>query len=175
MNREQLFSEVVRENRQRIFRICSRYFADPHDREDACQETLIRIWENLHTFKGSSKLSTWIYRVTVNTCLLNIRSSRRYEKLPFREVFSGLEATQGPAEPLEIVDNEEIRFAFIAGSLQSMSPGDRALVTLYAEGLSTRELADITGISEANVRVRIHRIRERIKNNWEDKQHERRD
>jgi RNA polymerase sigma-70 factor (ECF subfamily) len=170
MHREQLFRNAIGENSRRIFRICSYFFYNWDDRNDAYQETLIRIWENLHSFKGNSLLSTWIYRVTVNTCLSHIRSEKRRINL--------IESTSSPevflvAEPggNEDACNEENKIIFLQQFMMNLSMADRTLVSLYLEDLSTKEMAEITGISEANVRVRMHRIKNRIKNEWEETQH----
>ncbi len=170
MNREQLFKEVIGENSQRIFRICNYYFNDHDDLNDAYQETLIRIWENLHSFRGNSKLSTWIYRVSVNACLSRIRSEKIRNGLI--ETGTNPDILQAAEPPVEEEDHgEEFKTIFLQQFMMTLDTGDRTLVSLYLEELSTREIAEITGISEANVRVRIHRIKERIKNEWEEKQH----
>jgi RNA polymerase sigma-70 factor (ECF subfamily) len=170
MNREQLFRNVIGENNQRIFRICSYFFTDRDDRNDAYQETLIRIWENLHSFKGKSLLSTWIYRVAVNSCLSRIRNDKKRTNLiecrSNQETFHVAEIT-----PDEDSGNEEFKIIFLQHFMMNLITADRTLVSLYLEDLSTKEIAEITGLSEANVRVRIHRIKERIKNEWEEKQH----
>ena len=170
MNREQLFKEVIGENSQRIFRICNYYFSDPDDRNDAYQETLIRIWENLHSFKGNSKLSTWIYRVSVNACLSRIRSEKTRNGMI--ETGTNPDILQVEEPSTEEEDHlEEYKTKFLLQFMLKLNTVDRTLVSLYLEELSTREIAEITGISETNVRVRIHRIKERIKNEWEEKQH----
>ena len=76
MEKDQLYREILKKNDTRIFRICSWYFTDTEERNDAYQESLIRIWEHLHTFRGESKVSTWIYRIVVNSCLTHIRKDK---------------------------------------------------------------------------------------------------
>ncbi len=170
MDREELFRRAVSEHREKIAGICRYYFQDPDDRSDAFQETLIRIWNNLSHFNGRSQLGTWIYRVTVNTCLGHIRSDRRrpdaarYCPDP---VETGGKLPDTGAES----DTADGRPEFFYRFLGRLGAADRMLVTLYLEELSTREMADVTGISEANVRVRIHRIKERIKQEWEATNH----
>jgi RNA polymerase sigma-70 factor (ECF subfamily) len=169
MNREQQFREAFRENSQRIFRICSHFFIDNDDKNDAYQETLIRIWENLPSFRGNARLSTWIYRVAINTCLSHIRSEKKRNNL----IEPGIDPET--LQVLQIPDDdqriEEQKTSFLRQFMMNLSVADRTLVSLYLEDLSTREMAEITGISEANVRVRIHRIKDRIRNEWEEKQH----
>jgi RNA polymerase sigma-70 factor, ECF subfamily len=167
MNREQLFREAIRENSQRIFRICSYFFSDIDNRNDAYQETLIRLWDNLHTFKGQSLLSTWIYRVTVNTCLSCIRNEKRRNSLIEPCKTSSVDVADSSGDENSWI--EEHKMIFMQHFLMNLGAADRTLVSLYLEDLSTKEMAEITGISESNVRVRIHRIKERIKNEWEEK------
>jgi RNA polymerase sigma factor (sigma-70 family) len=77
MQKEKLCRKWIDENGRKIYRICCWYCDEPEERNDAYQEALIRIWEQLHSFKGQSNISTWIYRVTVNSCLLGIRRDKR--------------------------------------------------------------------------------------------------
>ena len=170
MNREQLFREAIRENSRRIFRICCYFFDDQDDRNDAYQESLIRIWENLHGFRGNAKLSTWIYRVAVNSCLSYIRKDKR--RLGIIESGKDLRVLDIPVLQEEDDTREpDEKLAFFQKFMAELPASDRTLVSLYLEDLSTKEMAEVTGISEANVRVRIHRIREKIQHQWEEKQH----
>lgn len=166
-----MFREAVDGYGRRIMRICSLYFPDPDDRADACQESLIRVWENLPSFRGRSSLGTWIYRVVTNTCLSHIRSQKRSPGNPAARcplesvVLAGSPDDHGDTQP-------DRRIAFLQKVMTGLGAGDRTLLTLYAEDLPTREMAEITGLSEANVRVRIFRIRERIKQQWEENHHD---
>jgi len=169
MDKEKLFREILQENNARIFRICCRYFTDQEEQNDAYQESLIRIWEQLHTFKGQSKISTWLYRVTVNSCLMHLRSDQRRKTIfdggnPMEDIpFSGFSSDESP-------HLEEEKLSFFHHFLHTLNLTDRALVSLYLEEVSTREIAEITGLSEVNVRVRIYRIKNQIKKEWEEKQ-----
>jgi RNA polymerase sigma-70 factor (ECF subfamily) len=168
MEKDQLYREILKKNDTRIFRICSWYFTDTEERNDAYQESLIRIWEHLHTFRGESKVSTWIYRIVVNSCLTHIRK----DKLRTNLIEPGIipeniqVAETFPADD----DQADIKLTFFRGLLQTMNHADRTLVSLYLEELSTKEMSDITGLTEANVRVKLHRIKEKIKKEWEDRQ-----
>jgi RNA polymerase sigma-70 factor (ECF subfamily) len=170
MSREQQFRDVLKENSRRVYRICSYFFTDSGDCDDAYQESLIRIWENLPSFRGKSKLSTWIYRVAVNTCLAHIRSDKRRISLIEKGCsYDNLQVAELPAE--DDPEATERKAAFLKRFLDSLNAADRTLVSLYIEDLPTREISEITGLSEANVRVRLHRIKEKIKNEWEEIQH----
>lgn len=170
MDIERHFRDAVRENSRRISGICSYFFSDHDDCHDAYQESLIRIWQNLRSFRGDSLLSTWIYRVVVNTCLVHKRSDQRRKNLI---------ANALPADACLIAETSgdgdtgyaDRKVAFLRRFIGGLIAADRTLVALYLETFSTKEMAEITGLSEANVRVRIHRIKEKIKNEWEEQQH----
>lgn len=168
MNKEELFRKAIAENESRIYRICSYYFSDTEDRNDAFQNTLIRIWEAIGTFRNQSKISTWIYRIAVNTCLSAIRSEKRRQGL--LDHTKSIDDLQMP-DTINF-DNEkdvEGKLAFFNKFMQKISAVDRILVSIYLEGIDTKEMAEITGLSEANVRVKIHRIKELIKKEWEER------
>lgn len=171
MNREEHFRECVSPNKERILRICSYYFPDPDQCADVFQDALVRLWETLPGFRGDSQISTWIYRVVVNVCLTTIRKEVRRSALisPFNKVgpMTDQIAEAEGSSPEEL----DIKVQFFRDFIFSLSVSDRTLVSLYLEDLSTREMAEITGISESNVRVRIHRIKEKIKHQWEEKNH----
>lgn len=169
MEKEQLFRKVINENRGRIFRICNYYFRDEDDRDDAIQEALIRIWENLSSFKNQSNISTWIYRVVVNTCLAFIRKDKSRKKIFSARLTSDL--TDLPDKTATVEDSQaELKLAFFRKFMDVLQSVDRTLVSLYLEELSSREMADVIGISEANVRVKIHRIKEQINKKWKEEQ-----
>ena len=169
MEKEALFRQIITENRDRIFRICNYYFQDADDRDDAFQETLIRIWENLHSYKNLSQISTWIYRVTANTCLMFIRKDRSRMK-----IFAGIESSGLTNIPDKTVAEDspeaERKLVFFRSFLDEIPAIDKTIVSLYLEEISTREMAEITGLSESNVRVRIHRLKERINVKWKEEQ-----
>ena len=168
MNKEQLFREAIGENSQRIFRICSYYFTDPDDRNDAYQDSLIRIWENLSGFKGNSKVSTWIYRVVVNTCLSFLRKEKRRKHMFDDGKDYEISDSSNPKTLEESLVFDD-KLIFFMNFMNRISLADRTLVSLYLEELTTKEMAEITGFTEVNVRVKIHRIKEQIKKEWEEK------
>lgn len=168
MNREEFFKTTVNENRQRILRICRYYFPDPDQCADAFQDSLIRVWESLPGFRGDSLVSTWIYRIVVNVCLTSIRKDRRKNYLTTS--ISVLEQVTGriAEEETLLSASEDKKIHFFRKFLENLTVADRTLVSLYLEDLSSREMSEITGISESNVRVRIYRIKEKIKQQWEE-------
>lgn len=171
MNREEHFRECVGQNRERILRICSYYFPDPDQCADVFQDALVRLWENLPGFRGDAQVSTWIYRVVVNVCLTTIRKEVKRSALisPFNTV--GQMTDQIAEEESSSPEEHDIKVQFFREFISGLSVSDSTLVSLYLEDLSTREMAEITGMSEPNVRVRIHRIKEKVKHQWEEKKY----
>ena len=170
MDKETRFKSIIEENRDRIWRLCCCYVADENERHDVYQDALGNLWRGLDGFEGRSEVSTWIYRVTANTCLGHIRTERRRREL--------LDA-DSRVEEMEIVDqnlgeepasgNDDVRRLYEC--IGRLRPVDRTLISLYLEELSTKGMSDILGISEANVRVKIHRLKKELKRMFEETGH----
>jgi len=150
-----LFEEIFRKNRDRVFRLCCMYSGDEDLRKDLMQDIFIRVWENMESFRGEAAMSTWIYRIALNTCLTHVRTIKRSLKVnPLPDKFD--------LADIETNRDEEKSLDFFIHSVNQLPSFDRTLISLYLEDLSGKEIAEITGISEANVRVKIHRIKERL-------------
>ena len=168
MEKDQLYREILKENDNRIFRICCWYFTDAEERNDAYQESLIRIWEQLHSFRRESKVSTWIFRIVVNSCLTHIRKDKLRKKLiDTGKIPDSIQVSEAFPSEHDLTDR---KLAFFRGLLQTMNYADRTLVSLYLEELSTKEMSEITGLTESNVRVKLYRIKEQIKKEWRESQ-----
>jgi len=161
-----LFKKAVEESYGKVSGICLRYFGNKADAFDTAQEVFLKVWLNLDKFRGDSSISTWIYRITTNACLTNLRESRRNRNLlsPVPEIdFHDVEDDFSEERLYK-----ETKLRFLEESLSRLSQGDRTLITLYLDDLNSREIASVTGLTEANVRTRIHRIKKTIKKEWED-------
>ena len=80
-NDKTLFEEIMRKNRDRVFRLCCMYSGDEDLRKDLMQDIFIRVWENMNSFRGEAAMSTWIYRIALNTCLTHVRTIKRSLKV----------------------------------------------------------------------------------------------
>jgi RNA polymerase sigma-70 factor (ECF subfamily) len=160
------FASLLAEHQDRIYRICCCYVRDRDERCDVHQTVLIHLWQGLGSFQGASSLGTWVYRVTVNTCLMHLRSEQRRQKA-HAEAGRQPEApsSAGPADDDGAPGDAAVERLYAC--VQELPPVDRALVSLYLEDAGTRQIAEVLGISEANVRVRLHRARKRLKAIWE--------
>jgi RNA polymerase sigma factor (sigma-70 family) len=154
-NEKALFEEIFRKNQDRVYRLCCMYSEDADLRKDLMQDIFIKVWENLNSFRGEAAMSTWIYRIALNTCLTHVRTIRRSLKVnSLPDKFDIADSNAG--------FDEEQNLDFFIHSVNQLPSFDRTLISLYLEDLSGKEIAEITGLSEANVRVKIHRIKERL-------------
>jgi RNA polymerase sigma factor (sigma-70 family) len=170
MDKDSRFKAAIEPNRDRIYRLCCCYVSKEDERKDVYQEVLIHVWQSLDRFEGKSDISTWIYRIAVNTCLGYLRSEQRRRKL--FDDNSRVDEMDLPdrnwGEDSGQRDSDVQRLYACIGKLQ---PLDKTLVSLYLEELNTNEMAVVLGISEVNVRVKMHRIKKLLKDLWEEAGH----
>jgi RNA polymerase sigma-70 factor (ECF subfamily) len=148
--RETRFQEIVDSGRARFARI-ARAYAPGADAQDLYQEVLLQIWKSLDRFEGRSQLDTWAYRIALNTAItwrrrLSTRPPPAAAVSPPPEIVGGRDVR----DPLQLLDE------FLA----SLGKTDRALLLLYLEDLSYREMAEVLGISESYVGVKVNRIKQ---------------
>jgi RNA polymerase sigma-70 factor (ECF subfamily) len=164
LSKEEHFKRIVAENGDRIARICRYYNPNPEDQKDMYQEVLVNVWKSLDRFRGDSAISTWVYRIAVNTSLSFAGKAFRNMKLMVDGEPQNLSVLIEDEE-LEQKIRNEARFEQLQEQLNLLSVIDKALMSLVLEGLSMREIADIIGLTEPNVRVKIHRIKDQLKQN----------
>jgi RNA polymerase sigma-70 factor (ECF subfamily) len=169
MNKEASYTAILSEHRDRIFRMCCCYVRDPELRKDAYQQVLINVWQNLDGFQGRSQVGTWIYRITTNTCLGLLQKEQRRHRLFLPN--SDLNENLNVVFRIEDEDDPEEDVQMLYACISELLPLDRTLISLYLEDLSTKEMAEVLEISEANVRVKVHRIKKILKESMERKGH----
>ena len=146
------YEVLVRRHRDRIYRIALRMLGNPHDAEDVAQDVVIQLWTTLSGFLGSSSFTTWLYRIVVNRCLNHLRRSRHTRPV--------LDADPPPAPGAEDTVIAQQRASATMRAIAALPPELRAVLVLrQMEGLSYREVAAITDLTEATVRGRLHRAR----------------
>lgn len=150
-----LFGLLVERYSAPIFGLALRIVRDQTLAEEVTQETFIRAYEHIGTFRGACAPATWLYRIAYNRALKECR----------RRSFSRLDAVNEPAEeepPASRYDEQTV--ARMRRALTRLSPEERALVTLfYEEERPVAQIAEITGMSAGNVKVRLHRLRQHIR------------
>ena len=150
------FVDIFKDNIGIILKISRAYTDNKQDREDLVNDIAIELWKSFRTFKGKSKISTWIYRVALNTSM----NYRRKKKNDFI-FFSDIKKT-GTIEWLdEPQDNPELDLFYKC--IEELDRINKALIILYLEGNSYDEISEITGISKTNVGTKISRIKKQIK------------
>lgn len=161
MKKEQKFNEIIAENGDRIKRICSYYNSNTDDQKDMVQEVLVNIWKSLDNFRGDSSISTWIYRIAVNTSLSFNGKNFRRMKLMVNTNTQNLNVVLD--ETLDTKEIQEKQFDRLQTELNMLSVIDKALISLMLEGLTMKEIGNVIGITESNVKVKIHRIKLQLK------------
>ena len=157
------YEELIENYAEMVYRVAFRILQDPHDAEDAMQEAFLTVYRRIGSFRGDSKFSTWLYRITSNAALDMIRARQRKQGQDIawddtEEEGAPLPDTVTPL-PEEVLMRQET-IALLEEALQHLSPKLRTAVILYElEGLSMKEVADVLGISESAAKVRVHRAR----------------
>lgn len=154
------FARVVREHKGTVYMVCYMFSKDEEEVADLFQDILVNLWKGFAKFRGDSSIRTWVYRVSLNTCISAERKKKR----------------KGETVPLDmninlfddsVEDMKQIRM--LQGRISRLGPFDRAIVLLWLENLSYDEIGDIVGISAKNVSVRLFRIKEQLRNMSDEK------
>jgi RNA polymerase sigma-70 factor (ECF subfamily) len=145
------FEEIHKAYWPKVYRQCIGYMNDSDAAKDIAQEIFIKIWQQLPKFRNESAISTWIFRIAVNTCMRQIEIDKRMPK------------SELPAEIMqEEAVNTEPEVQFLYQCISELPELDRIIISLELEELKQKEIAKIVGLSESNIRVRIHRIKEKL-------------
>ena len=146
------FETIYKTYWQKVFRLCMGYANDTDVAKDLAQETFIKVWKQLPKFRNESSIGTWIFRIASNTCLRQIQKDKKMLKSEF---------------PLEIKDeildtNIEEDIQLLYQYISELQEVERIIISLELEDMNQKEIAEIVGLSEGNVRVKIHRIKEKL-------------
>ena len=148
------FAQIVREHKGTIYTVCYMFSNNPDEVADLFQEILINLWKGFPKFRGESNVRTWIYRISLNTCISSERKkSRMVETLPLTmdiNLFSDS-------------DDDTKQVQMLRDRINKLGPFDRAIVLLWLEKINYDEIGAIVGISAKNVSVRLVRIKEQLK------------
>jgi RNA polymerase sigma factor (sigma-70 family) len=151
------FGEILERNKHRIYRICRIYAVSPIEPQDLFQEVVFQIWKSLENFKSKSSIDTWVYKIAVNVCL---RSKMKLEKSNDKtDRFESIHFT-----PLEnqIDTAEQEKFEYLKECIAALNGIDTSLIVLYLDDLSYKDIAQITGLSENHIAVKMKRIRTKL-------------
>ncbi len=152
MNKERKFEQIYEQYQAKVYRLVLGYVRGDETRaRDLTQEVFIKIWENLDRFRGNSDIGTWIYKISVNSCLMFLRSRK---SMVLRE--------HDPVQTVEEPEFSERKYQEMYRCIFKLDELNRTIILLELQDLPQEEIAEVTGLSHAAVRTRIHRIKEKL-------------
>lgn len=149
------FQTFVQDNMAMIRHICGVYARSEEELKDFIQEVTIQLWKSHGKFAAKSKVSTWVYRVTLNVCLAMSRKNKRMAP----------PVSLDNVQISEEIDHEEKeRIELLYNAVRKLKEADRAIILLYLENKSYKEIAEILGMTVTNVGVKVNRLKTQLKN-----------
>jgi len=155
------FEEIYDTYYSKIFRLCMGYMNDHDWAQDVTQETFITVWQKLSQFRNESAIGTWIYRIASNHCL---RQLEKQSKMPKGEMPVQLEDKPPPDTDSQV----QLLYKCIA----ELPEIDRIIISLELEDVKQAEIANIVGLSETNIRVKVYRIKEKLSQKFKKYEHQ---
>ena len=155
MEKKAQFNELFQTHYPKVLRLCKGYFNGDVDlAADASQEVFIKVWEHLGSFRNESSISTWIFRITVNTCLVYLRKNSSKKEIR-SEQFPNL-ATENYSPEMEE------KLSKMYACIQKLDEMGKMIILMVLEGMEYNEIAQVVGLTEETLRVRIHRIKKSL-------------
>jgi len=155
-----VFEDIYKAYWNKVFRICMGYVNDHDWAKDIAQETFITIWQQLPKFRQEAAIGTWIFRIAANNCLRQIERNNRMPRAEMPEEIA--EHTAPDREP-------EVQFLYKC--IAELPEADRLIISLELEDVKQAEIAKVMGLGESNVRVKIHRIKEKLAEKFKNYEH----
>lgn len=151
---KQIFDNWLQQHKGILFKIVRAYAFTAADQDDLFQEIALQVWRSIPDFRGEAKASTWIYRVALYAASAwTRREQRQLPTKPLDAVAQTLTMTAQPSDP---------RVDWLYEQIAQFEPIDRSLCLLMLDGFSYKEMAELLGIAESNVGVKLHRIKQRL-------------
>lgn len=156
--KESRFIELTDRYKNVIGRVCSTYMSDYASFDDLYQEVLINIWQGMESFRGEAKISTWIYRTAINTCITWHRKNKKHSSSNVSSIDDLIN------DPVDTSADNSIaeQVQYLRKLISQLGVIDRAVITMWLDECSYDEIATVTGLSQTNVGVRLHRIKQKL-------------
>ena len=151
---ESKFAQTIKQNKSTIYTVCYMFSKDADEVNDLFQEAVINMWRGFEGFENRSDVKTWIYRVTLNTCISIDRKKRRNTTEPLSMNINLFEDRDEDTRQIDMLHKR----------ISRLKPFDRAIVLLWLENMPYEEIGQVVGISNTNVISRLYRIKEQLKN-----------
>lgn len=158
--KEKWFRRVFNENRGRVFRVCYGILSHKEDVDDVFQEVMMNVWRHLEDFRGESQVSTWIYRITVNTAIQHRRHTYKSTK-NFKSI-SDKEVSDQSIDDSMVLTDRKMWLEKLDECIASLRENDRIMITLLLEGCSYKHISEVIGISVNHVGVKMHRVKKQL-------------
>lgn len=155
--KEKEFLKLISEHDGLIHKICHVYAADALAKQDLFQEIVIQLWKSFENFRNESKISTWMYRVALNTALTEKRRSKTKVSLGF------LDSLKDDTTHANAIDTDQENLNMLYGAIAKLTEVEKAIVMLYLDDKSYGEMEDVMGISQGALRVKMNRIKEKLR------------
>lgn len=156
--KEKKFVRELKENQNIIHKVCRIYTDNEVDHEDLFQEITLQVWKSYPLFRGDAKFSTWMYRIALNTAISLFRKSKREISVNVEVDVSDLKISN------QDFNKDEERLKILYKAIHQLSDIEKALIMMFLDDKSYREIGDILGITEGNARVKMNRARNNLKN-----------
>lgn len=155
MSKEETFTRIIRDNEGIIYKITRIYAGNREDQNDLYQEIVFQLWKSFDSFRGDAKISTWMYRISLNTALFH---SKRAKKRGFNVSLEKVVLQHENYDPVL-----EERLQMLYDQIRILNDIDKGIILLFLEGKKHDEIASITGFSKSNIGTRIGRIKEKLR------------
>lgn len=152
---ETQFLEAVRQNQGIIYKLVGLYANNSEEKKDLYQEVLLQAWKGWPSFRQESKFSTWLYRICLNTILTQ---QRKKHHIDYKDSLEEL----APSIQNRVIEKEEV--VRLRQAIRQLNETDRAIISMNLDGYDNLEIADMIGISNNNVAVKLHRIKQQLGN-----------
>ena len=156
MHKKETFVDLIKKNEGVIYKITSIYSNNKEDQKDLYQEIVYQLWKSFDSFKGNSKISTWMYRVALNTSIAHLNRGKK----KIKQANVDFELLNISYEHDTITEE---RMSILYDHIKSLSTVEKGIILLFLEGKSYDEIAVITGFTKTNVGTRLNRIKEKLK------------
>ena len=164
-NHKDFFQSVIEQNKGILIKVSKTYCPNEEDRQDLVQEIMIQIWKSLHTYNNQFKITTWLYRISLNVAI------SFHRKNAIRKGKNNLVKVEDSLGFEEDDSSKELQLNLLEKFINELKEIDKALILLYLEDKSHAEISEILGISVSNVGTKIGRIKENLKQKFTQFKH----
>jgi len=161
------FAPLVEKHKDMVFTICIKIVKKPEDAEELAQDVFMKVYNKLETFRGDARFSTWLYRIAYNAAISKVRK-RRLEVEALDDFTINNYSVDDIKEDLQNIEAEEQQM-MLKMAMKRLSDDDYLIIKLfYLKELPVKDISQITALSEANIKVKLHRIRKKLYCNMKD-------